>query len=38
MKAWQVYHCFDNTTAIVFAPTKGKAKSITIRYKVMKKK
>ena len=32
MKAWQVYDYFDNTTGIVFAPTKGKAKSIAMRY------
>lgn len=35
MKAWQVCDYHDNTTAIVFAETKGKAKSIAWRYDLL---
>jgi len=31
MKAWQVYNDEDNTSTIVFAPTRGKAKSVAVR-------
>lgn len=36
MKAWRVVHNYDNdVSAIVFAPTKGKAKSIAMHYDLL---